>query len=61
MLETLEKVGIAFEDEGARNVLSQHGVRIEGNQIYFTESIVEQALSLLPHDEETDAQAKKAT
>lgn len=48
VLETLETLGIRFENEEALEVFRKRGAKVEGNIVYLTEKLVSEALSLFP-------------
>lgn len=47
-LEVLEKTGVAFFYEPAREIVAKHGARVEGNIVYFPRKMVEEALASAP-------------
>ena len=48
-LTILKKVGVKFEHEEALSVFKEHGARIEGDQVYIEEKMLEEALETVPN------------
>lgn len=47
-LEVLEKKGILFHSEEARNILAKHGAKVVGDCVYFSAPMVEKAIAQAP-------------
>jgi len=48
-MEVLGDIGIRFASEQALDIFKQHGFRIDGERVYFTESEVRNALKTVPN------------
>ncbi|NLN97308.1 MAG: trimethylamine methyltransferase [Eubacteriaceae bacterium] len=48
VLRTLEEVGVKFEDEEALEIFRKHGAKLEGDIVYISESMVNDALKTIP-------------
>ncbi|ATW27830.1 trimethylamine methyltransferase family protein [Candidatus Formimonas warabiya] len=47
-LEILAHTGMWFESDRAREVLKHHGLRVDGEIVYFTRQVIEDALKSIP-------------
>jgi len=47
-LEVLEKTGVFVEDQEALDIFKQHGVKVNGETVYFPGKMVESALEQCP-------------
>jgi trimethylamine---corrinoid protein Co-methyltransferase len=49
-VEILEKTGFWFDSERARNIFRKHGIKVDGNIVYFKEKDIENALKTVPSE-----------
>ncbi|ATW26504.1 trimethylamine methyltransferase family protein [Candidatus Formimonas warabiya] len=47
-LEVMDKTGMWFQSSRAREIFQKHGVRVEGEFVYFTEDQIQDALKTVP-------------
>ena len=48
-LEILEKTGVIFDSEEARNIFKLHGAKVSGNVGFISGDMVEKCIALCPH------------
>jgi len=54
-IQILEKKGVVFRSESARDLLKENGAKVEGEIVYLPESLVEKCLSQVPSSFRVDA------
>ena len=54
-LHLLKTKGVVFRSEKARNVLKDHGAKIDGEVVFFPEELVEKCLKSVPGSFRVDA------
>ena len=54
-LYLLNKKGVVFRSEKARQILQENGATVQGEIVYFPESLVERCLKLVPSSFRVDA------
>lgn len=47
-LKILEETGVVFDSEEALDIFKQHGAKVDGETVYFSDKMVENALELCP-------------
>ncbi|WP_278277933.1 trimethylamine methyltransferase family protein [Acetobacterium bakii] len=49
-LKVMNEVGVIVEHETALELFKKHGARVEGNTVYFSEELLNKALSTIPQE-----------
>lgn len=60
VVEILETVGVRFDNEGARELFRTHGAQIEGDKVFISRRLLEEALNTTPKQDYTIPAAKRA-
>jgi len=60
VLEILEKVGVRFESEAARELFKERGAIVEGDKVFIKRPLLEEALAATPKQEYGEVTARRA-